>query len=381
MKDELVTRPRKIDKEQLQGLIQYLCQNDYTVYGPTIQDGAIIYDEVNSLTDLPIGWTDKQDGGSYRLQQRDDEAIFGYNVGPHSWKKFLHPQRLLLWEASRKDGTINVVAHEEGIKKIAILGIRSCELHAIAIQDKVFNNPHFKDSDYISRRDNTLFIAVNCGQAGGTCFCDSMQTGPKATSGFDLSLTEIIDDGPHRFLVEAASKQGQALLENIKPAKAADNDRQLADRIVENTRQQMGRKMDTDGIKALLQDNLEHPRWDDVASRCLSCANCTMVCPTCFCTTVEDVTDLTGDHAERWRRWDSCFSRDFSYIHGGNIRHSTKSRYRQWLTHKLANWIDQFETSGCVGCGRCITWCPVGIDITEEVSAIRSKSIADEGQK
>ncbi len=380
VKNEPRKQLRIIEKDKLQDLISFLDNNDYIVYGPTIQDGAIIYDEISGLTDLPVGWTDKQDGGTYRLERRDDEACFGYNVGPHSWKKFLHPQRLRLWEASRKDGKINIIPHEENIKKIAFIGVRSCELHAIAIQDKVFNSSHFQDNDYLSRRSNSLFIAVNCAQAGGTCFCDSMQTGPKATTGFDLSLTEIINDGPHRFLVETGSKQGEMLLESINHKEATVNEEMIADKIVANTRQQMGRKMDSNGIKAVLQNNLEHPRWDDVASRCLSCANCTMVCPTCFCTTVEDVTDLTGDHAERWRTWDSCFSGDFSYIHGGNIRHSTKSRYRQWLTHKLANWIDQFDTSGCVGCGRCITWCPVGIDITEEVNAIRSSSIKGDDQ-
>jgi Fe-S-cluster-containing hydrogenase component 2 len=134
----------------------------------------------------------------------------------------------------------------------------------------------------------------------------------------------------------------------------------------------MGRSMDTTDIKELLYRNYDHPRWRNVASRCLTCANCTMVCPTCFCTTVEDVTDLTGNQAERWRKWDSCFTVDFSYIHGGSVRASPESRYRQWMTHKLATWIDQFGTSGCVGCGRCITWCPVAIDITEEVRAIRA---------
>ena len=133
----------------------------------------------------------------------------------------------------------------------------------------------------------------------------------------------------------------------------------------------MGRSMDTCNIKDLFYRNLEHPRWNNVAERCLTCANCTMVCPTCFCTTIEDVTDLTGEHAERWRKLDSCFTMDFSYIHGGSVRASTKSRYRHWITHKLATWIDQFGTSGCVGFGRCITWCPVAIDITEEVHAIR----------
>src|SRR6185295_19043097 len=133
-----------------------------------------------------------------------------------------------------------------------------------------------------------------------------------------------------------------------------------------------GRRMDTADIKELLYRNQEHPRWDDVADRCLGCANCTLACPTCFCGSVEDVSDLSGDTAERWRRWDSCFTLDHSYLHGGSVRASIRSRYRQWLTHKVASWIDQFGTSGCVGCGRCITWCPVGIDITEEVAAIRA---------
>jgi ferredoxin len=198
-----------------------------------------------------------------------------------------------------------------------------------------------------------------------------MRTGPRASAGFDLVLTEILGASHHYFVVEVGTEQGADVLRDVPHRAAQDEDEEEAARVVAHTATQMGRTMDTTGIKELLYQNYEHPRWDQVAERCLTCGNCTMVCPTCFCTTVEDVSDVTGELAERRRRWDSCFTMDFSYIHGGSVRSSARARYRQWMTHKLATWIDQFGTSGCVGCGRCITWCPVGIDITAEVRAIR----------
>jgi ferredoxin len=371
-------RSAVISKQQLQKIIELLLEQGYLVVGPTVRDSAIVYDEITDMEDLPVGWTDTQDGGTYRLSRRDDGALFGYAVGPHSWKKYLHPSRRLIWRAHRDGDSINVSESQDSIPKFAFFGVRSCEIHAMAIQDKVFLDGDFKNHDYCLRRENAVIIAVNCGQAGGTCFCVSMQTGPKVTSGFDLALTEILDDGQHRFLIEVGSKKGSELLDEIDSIDVTDADFLAAGAAISNAQGQMGRDMDISDVKELLQVNQEHPRWSDVASRCLTCGNCTMVCPTCFCTTVEDDTDLAGSHAERWMRWDSCFTLDFSYIHGGNVRNSSKSRYRQWMTHKLAHWIDQFGTSGCVGCGRCITWCPVGIDITEEVAAIREESGAQE---
>jgi len=223
----------------------------------------------------------------------------------------------------------------------------------------------------MTRRENVFIVAVNCGQAGGTCFCASMNTGPKATAGYDLALTELLQNDRHCFLVDVGTERGAEILSGIPHHEAGDADRQTANSIVAETAQRMGRSLEMQGIKELLYRNGESPQWDNVAARCLTCANCTMVCPTCFCTTVEDATDLAGGRAERWRRWDSCFTVDFSYIHGGSVRATAKSRYRQWMTHKLATWIDQFGKAGCVGCGRCITWCPVGIDITAEARSLR----------
>ncbi len=357
--------------EDFQELLDTLRDEDYQVIGPTVKDNAIIYDEISSISELPYGYTDEQDGGKYRLKKRNDSALFGYAVGPHSWKKFLHPPVMSLWKAERTAGGLKIVEEKEDTKKYAFIGVRSCELHAIAIQDKVFMEGKYVEPSYKLRRENAFIIAVNCTHAGGTCFCVSMNTGPKASFGFDIALTEVLESNRHYFLAEVGTESGADVLSQIPHKHANDKKKEAAEKLVMRTKNQMGREMDTNDIKELLTRNYENPRWDNVAERCLSCANCTMVCPTCFCTTVEDTTDLTGEHAERVQKWDSCFTMDFSYIHGGTIRSSTKSRYRQWITHKLATWIDQFGASGCVGCGRCITWCPVAIDITQEVKAIR----------
>jgi len=359
-----------LEREAFPTLLASLKSHGYTVVGPTVRDGAIVYGGIERVEDLPIGWTERQDAGKYRLERRTDQALFGYVVGPHSWKKYLFPSHERLWTATCQDGTFEVAPEPANGAPYAFLGVRACELAAIAIQDRVFGKAG--DPTYVARRARTLRIAVQCGQAGGTCFCVSMGTGPAVRSSHDLALTEILDAGRHIFLVEVGSPAGAAVLASVPVRPATEADERTAEAIVGRTAQSMGRTMDVRGIRDLLVRNPEHPRWEIVAKRCLACTNCTMACPTCFCQTTEEVPDLTGTKVERWRRWDSCFNSGFSELHGTPVRKTTQSRYRQWMTHKLATWHDQFDSSGCVGCGRCITWCPVGIDITEEVAAIRA---------
>ena len=357
---------RMIARADLDDLLGAIARRGFRLIGPTLRDGAIIYDDIASAADLPAGWTDEQDGGHYRVHRRDDEALFGYAVGPQSWKRYLFPATSLLWRSGQEAGGDAAAG-----PPMAFIGVRACELRAIAIQDRVFLEGQQVDPVYASRRAGAFLVAVNCGTAAGTCFCVSMQAGPKAESGFDLALTELMDGGRHEFLVEAGTSRGADVLAEVASRAADGADARAAAQVTERTAASMGRQLDTRGIKDLLYDNFDHPRWDDVASRCLTCGNCTMVCPTCFCFSITDVNDLAGTQAEQQRSWDSCFTMDHSYVHGGSVRASSRSRYRQWMTHKLATWIDQFGTSGCVGCGRCITWCPVGIDITEEAAAIR----------
>ena len=353
-------------------LILALLHRGYEVVGPLVRDGVIVYDRIGSPEELPVGWTDEQRPGYYRLSQRADQAFFGYAVGPQSWKKYLHPADVQLCVAERQGKTFRILNNEAQPRHpFAFLGVRPCELAAIAAQDRVLLKDKYRDPIYEQRSAAKFLIAVQCTSSAATCFCASMGTGPGVTGGFDLSLTELLGPRGHRFLAQPGSDSGAEVLAELEVSPPSEEDLQQTEDAVSGAARQQVRRIDTNGIKDVLYQICEHPRWDNVARRCLTCANCTMVCPTCFCTTVEDVSNVTGDHAERWRRWDSCFTLSFSYIHGGSIRASAKARYRQWMTHKLASWIDQFGRSGCVGCGRCITWCPVGIDITEEVRAIR----------
>jgi len=351
--------------EQLQELIDRLLADDYRVLGPRVDELAMVYDEIDSL---PVGWGDTQEAGHYRLRKRQDQSRFGYNLGPHTWKQFLFPPRENIFRV--RDG--NFISARTEPQKMAFIGVRACELSAIAIQDKVFTGP-VPEPGYKQRRDSLLVVAVNCSQAAASCFCDSTGDGPEVNTDADLILTEFDPDDPW-YLVQAGSPRGECLLKDIPGTAATDDaDRHLAD-LMENTRQQMHRKLDKTGLPETLLTALDHSNWSDVADRCLACGNCTQVCPTCFCSSARDDQDLNSGDVTRVRYWESCFNEGHSYVAGGIVHGSVRSRYRQWLTHKLASWELQYGSSGCTGCGRCISWCPVGIDLTEEVSRFRSPS-------
>ena len=368
---------RVLPSTGLQQLFEVLARQQYTVIGPTIRDGAIVHDEIASERELPIGWTDEQQPGRYRLLARDDQARFGYRVGPHAWKRPLVPPEVRLWRARRDNGRLVFEPARPAPVQLAFLGVRPCDVAALAILDRVYLEGPYVDPGYRARRAATLVIAVNCTEPGGTCFCASMGTGPRASGGFDLALTERIDRDRHEFVIEVGTTRGAAVLEAIDGAReASPADLEAVADATARAAARMGRQLETDGLRDLLYGRLDDPAWDEVAARCLTCANCTLACPTCFCSTTEDRPDLAGGGAERWKRWDSCFTREFSYIHGGFVRGSARARYRQWMTHKLAGWHDQFGSSGCVGCGRCLTWCPAGIDITEEARRIRAEAPA-----
>ena len=360
-----------IDLTGFSTLLGALADRGYQVKGPVVRDGAVVYDDVHDVRDFPAGTIDEQEPGRYRLHATGDPALFDHTAGPTSWKSFLHPPSRRLFRARRTDGqTFEVEDDDAEPPRYAFVGVRPCDLSSIRILDRVLTEGPFVDRDYAARREGTFVVAVNCTRAGHTCFCASMGTGPEATDGFDLALTELVEGDTHVFTVEVGSERGQELMNDVPHRDATLAEADDARAGIEHARRHMGRELHVATVKELLEANRESSHWDDLAERCMACGNCTMACPTCFCTTVEDATDLEGATAERRQRWDSCFTSDFSYVHGGAVRPSTGARYRQWITHKLAGWVDQFGSPGCVGCGRCITWCPVGIDITAEVRAL-----------
>lgn len=377
--DELMVRgsqnpeamPAVIDAEGLAQLVSRLIARGYRVIGPTLSDNAIELGELTSADDLPRGWGVDVAPGRYRLRRRDDDALFGHSAGPQSWKQFLHPPRQRIWSS---DGT-----PDEELPRYAFLGVRGCDLAAIKILGNVLGSGANPDRAFAGRRQQVFVVAVNCTEPGGLCFCTSMGTGPDVGPGYDLALTEHIDGDGRRYLVDTGSDDGADVLAELPHRPASSSEITAARDAVSTAADHMGRRMPDGDLRELLIDSRESPHWTDVANRCLTCGNCTMVCPTCFCTSTEDVTDLSGDHAERWMSWASCFEMDFTYIHGGSVRQSGESRYRHWITHKLGTWYDQFGSSGCVGCGRCIAWCPTGIDITEEMNTLAT--LADEGSR
>lgn len=361
-----------IEKPELDNLIEEIHSMGYEIIGPKAKDQTIILSSISTLSDLPRGYSSKQAPGKFELIHKKSQQYFGVTNGPHSWKQYFFPSKSELMRFQKNGGKSSWTV-EEGEKnspRYAMLGVRPCDLAAIEIQDKVFLREEWCDPIYRDRRSKALLVVVNCLEPCDTCFCASMGTGPDAKEGFDLCLTEMEDS----FLVEVGSEAGRMAMnpKSISWQPASAFMLQNARKGVEAAKNQMGRKLpNPEKLQDELLNNLDHPQWDEVSKRCMSCTSCTQVCPTCFCWNTYDTTILPGDTIIRNREWDSCFNPDYSYVFGGNTRPNTRSRYRQWLTHKWASWFDQYGTSGCVGCGRCITWCPAEIDHVEEITAIR----------
>ncbi len=376
--------PLFLPRTALSDLVGALISRGYTVIAPTVGDGTISYRPITSVEQMAHGLRDKQDAGYYRLLPGDPDLTFEQAAGFDAPKRYLFPPSQRLYQFHVEKAQFVLDAGPPQVPKLAFMGVRPCDLAAIRIQDRVFGSDDPQtmrcesENYYSEARRQAFLIAVNCTNPGGTCFCTSMGTGPEATGAFDLALTELRGG----FLITSGSPEGAEIVAGLPTREPSLAELELAELKLRGAREHMGRKLDTLNLKQILDDSLEHPEFEDVAKRCLSCGNCTLVCPTCFCSTVSDSTDLgnpnTGGMATRTRQWESCYTHQFTYTTAGPVRNTIRGRYRHWLRHKLCTWFDQFGESGCVGCGRCITWCPVGIDLTVEAARIRATYVPPE---
>jgi len=359
-----------IEKVALNAILSRLREKGYETIGPRIKNDTLIYAPIEGMDDLPHGYITEQDAAHFRLTYTGHSRYFDAIPGAQSWKQFLFPPKTEIFALRKANNHWEASTPETKTPTYAFIGVRACELAAIQIQDNIFMRSDFNDPIYRARRERVFILTVDCMYPAGTCFCVSMGTGPRVKAGFDLNLTELEDV----FLLTIGSEVARNLLDGIPFELASAFLLGNADQGLERAASQMGRKLDTSNLPNLILNNLDHPHWQEVGARCLSCTNCTQVCPTCFCWDATDEMSLDGKETHRERVWDSCFNPGYSYQAGGNTRPTIRSRYRQWLSHKLGTWKKQYGTLGCVGCGRCITWCPAEIDLTKEIPMLQEEA-------
>ena len=364
-------RPQFLPRESLQSLFSALLEAGYRILGPVVRDGAIQFTHMTTVDALPVGVTNDQQPGHYRLGQDAGSRLFAWNQGPQALKPLCFAPSETLWNETCEPAAFTQTL--PAVEPTAVIGVRACDLAALAIQDRHFLHAGGADPHYRKRRESLLLIGVDCARSATTCFCASTGDGPALDGGFDIGLAEL-DAG---FLIWHQSERGKAVTERLDLAPADDAQLQaMLQATTEAAQAQQRRLPDNEDLMGLYK-RLEHARWDEVAGRCLSCGNCTAVCPTCFCYQTEHRMALDGGSAQMLREWDSCFSPTHSNMGHFLVRASTKHRYRQWLTHKLAGWQEQQGRTGCTGCGRCIAWCPVGIDLTQEATVILEEGSLD----
>lgn len=366
----------RLDEKGLDALIARLREQGYQVYGPKVEDSALHWRPIAGCADLPRGWTQELAPGRARLDPDNSAALFHHWTCAEGLKAVLHLPLVRIMAARRDNGAFRILDNPPPAAKCAFLGVRPCDLAALAVLDRVLLGDRYADDIYRARRQGAFLVAIHCQKSAPTCFCASMGSGPRARSGFDIALSEFAEGDAPEYFAEAGSAAGLDLLEACGAAPAPPDWSRTVEEGCARAAAAQTRRLDAHAAPQLIDALFDSPHWDHVAKRCLACGNCTSVCPTCFCVNYEDRTSIDGREAERWRLWDSCFTQSFTYIHGGSVRSSVKARYRHWLSHKLGRWQAQFGTPGCTGCGRCIVWCPVGIDITEEFRQLQLSAAA-----
>jgi sulfhydrogenase subunit beta (sulfur reductase) len=337
-----------LQKKDLGKFVENL-KKDHEVIGPKRKAEGYIFDYIDDSGELALDYTTTM-------------------LPP---KKIFFPPREPLYSYEKVGEEVVIKDLSEKWKKKRILfGVHSCDINALLILDGVFGGK-LKDQLYLNRRRNTLIIGMNCRSPGENCFCDAMTTGPTIKKGYDLLLTDIGD----KYYVQVGSKAGEKLLSRDLFRTATKADRKKMEAEVIRVKNKLQSDFGIDKLGEKMKGKFWSKLWEAQTKKCVLCGACNFVCPTCYCFDVVDETDLAGKKGQRVRVWDTCHFKDFATVAGGiNFRGGKVPRVKQRLYHKLCYSTEQRGVYDCVGCGRCIQFCPAKIDIREIIKDVQGET-------
>lgn len=361
-----------LPRVSFQRLIDALRMAGYRCLAPMVRDHALVFDHLERADQLPIGVSDQQGPGSYRLTKTDSSRAFAWANGPQALKPLTFAPQERLWHVCVEQGTPKFQPVQPEVEPTAVIGVRACDLVALKLQKAHFLESLSPDPAYKARVDSLFIVAVDCSHPADTCFCASTGDGPSAEEGYDLAMAEL-EEG---YVLRVGSAKGGHILHTLGLVPATKEQLQSLEQQEQEAISKQSRKLPSNDLREDIYQHQDSPHWETIAKQCLACGNCTAVCPSCFCSSYQAQPALDGQSSDQIREWDSCFSYGHSELHGHPVREDIRTRYRQWLTHKFAGWHEQYGRSGCSGCGRCITWCPVGIDITQVLAELVKEEVA-----
>ena len=339
-----------LEKDRLEHLVTGLL-DDYQIFGPVARRSDVSFQEVSSAEMLKLDYTTT-------------------TLPP---KKFFHRREdLVEYEA----GGGFKVPELDLERPILLLGVHACDLNAILRQDRLFSS-EYVDPYYLRRRESSAIVALTCTDVGENCFCASLGTGPTIEEGYDLLLTDLGGS----YLVEVGTDRGREMIQGLALRDASGADLAEKERRVKEVLAKFKKSIRMEGLAELASNSPDHEVWTLIGEKgglagcfpCLSCGNCSMVCPTCYCYEVADIPDLSFEAGVRSRELDSCQVLEYAAVAlGGNFRSDRKSRVRHWMMCKFGAAGGQINSS-CVGCGRCIRSCPAHIDLTEVAKSLRGE--------
>jgi sulfhydrogenase subunit beta (sulfur reductase) len=337
-------KPLKLNKKDFQSFLKDLAK-DYDLFAPVrLAEGVSVYKKIDPAEEIDLD--------SSNPQKPVKEVFF--------------PQSEAMLRFEKAENRQRVTSTDEVKKPRVVLGARACDIQAISLLDDVFLGKEYTDVYFLQKRKTTTLIGFACNHPLSTCFCASTGGGPFTREGSDLFFIDLGE----AYLVEPLTEKGKALTQNKLFAKASAKEIALASDLEKKAVKKSDASLPVEGIEKKLDQLMESRFWDRVHEKCIGCGVCTFLCPTCHCFDIVD--EAVNEQGQRVRNWDTCLSSLYSLeTSGHNPRPTGRERTRQRVMHKFNYFPKNFKKIACVGCGRCILYCPVNFDIRQVIQEIK----------